>query len=1181
LGLLVAVLVAGGSTAVVLTRGSAREREAAKCGGREAEHEGEAAREREERERESRGRARDDVFAGPAEFEHPCGEVPGLPESFGDLAKANAQVAMRSTAPFTRLRPGAYRAAMRERAALPTTGGAWKPYGNPPLRGDNTDYDTDGGSSRLGLGSLSGRATAFAQGNGAIYAAISFGGVWKTTDQGENWKDVGAGLPTQVVSGIAVTRNRVLALTGDNSFGGGTLSGLGAYYSDDDGKTWKHAAGIPDGLLAFRLAVDPNNADLVYAATGGGLFRSTDGGRTYTNVNLPTGDCAGQPVTVKDCYLANIVTDVVVQGPANAKTPSGKPGAVMAAVGWRAGTKPNANGKPQSPGNGIYVSDTGVPGSFKNMDMAGHSVPTTDPLTQARIGRVALGAASGADQDHRIVYAIVQDAVEFNGGVVGIDANENGTASAAASDYLNGIWVSTNFGQTWRQLEGSTTIDSDPTSGSALAPPTCKTPAVIGYCPGIQAWYNLWVSPDPTRQSATGVPTRLVFGLEELWSNPGPDSPTGLDGNVPVKFGVIGRYFAGDACTLLNATNGLPVCPAAQGGQVPEYTTHPDQHGALWVPDGSGGVTLFAGNDGGVYKQHTDAKGALTNNGWGKPSGSNNDLNTLQPYDAAMAKDGTLYMGLQDNGEAKIDPDGKMYTVFGGDGGFSAVDPDNADVAYEEYVGGDIAVTSNGGGSWKHILPNGLTDGLFITPFEMDDNDANHLILGGRQVFETTKGPDTPESSLSGDPSLEGENWSNVYDLGTQKHPGEASASASDSDPANQASAVDTLTTPDATYSYVGFCGFCDTITQGIPFANGLATNVGGDKPGKAGAPDGWHIAKAAGLPSRLITSVRIDPQDPRTVYVTLGAYERHWAAPGSLGEDTSKVGTGHVFKSTDAGATFTDISGNLPDTPTSWSVIHRGHLVVGTDIGVFESCNTEGGRYSRLGTNLPVTPISTLRLKPGDPNLLVAATYGRSVYTYRFTSDNPSCGKATCATTSASVRAKGGRALRFTAGGPASADVRRVSRRGTKVVKRFRRLVHPTTWAPKHARPGIYVARVRVKGQLHQFAFVRKGKRFRKRPAFAAAESCSFLRSAALNAPAFGRRALAARFRLRRAGVVRVTFTQRGKRLLRRKVNVTDAKYHRVKLRSAKARRGDVKVTLVAVAGGAKKTVRLVARKL
>ena len=78
---------------------------------------------------------------------------------------------------------------------------------------------------------------------------------------------------------------------------------------------------------------------------------------------------------------------------------------------------------------------------------------------------------------------------------------------------------------------------------------------------------------------------------------------------LPARGTVIGRYFAGDTCTLLNATNGLPVCPAAPGGQVPATTTHPDQHAVLWVPDGSGGVTLFAGNDGGVYKQTTTSSG--------------------------------------------------------------------------------------------------------------------------------------------------------------------------------------------------------------------------------------------------------------------------------------------------------------------------------------------------------------------------------------------------------------------------------------------------------------------------------------------------------------------------------------------------------------------------------------------
>ena len=159
-----------------------------------------------------------------------------------------------------------------------------------------------------------------------------------------------------------------------------------------------------------------------------------------------------------------------------------------------------------------------------------------------------------------------------------------------------------------------------------------------------------------------------------------------------------------------------------------------------------------------------------------------------------------------------------------------------------------------------------------------------------------------------------------------------------------------------------------------------------------------------------------MDPANPSTVYVTLAGYGRDWAFPGAVGEDTSKVGVGHLFKSTDAGETFTDISGDLPDVPVSWSALHNGHVVVGTDLGVFESCDNAGGAYSVLGGGLPAAPVSTLRFKPGDPDLLVAATYGRGIYTYRFGEDSGRCAAAAsasskspraCATAAGFSRAK------------------------------------------------------------------------------------------------------------------------------------------------------------------------------
>ena len=103
------------------------------------------------------------------------------------------------------------------------------------------------------------------------------------------------------------------------------------------------------------------------------------------------------------------------------------------------------------------------------------------------------------------------DAVKFNGGVTGEPLDLPGVTDPAQSDYLNGVWVSPDFGHSWKQLEGSTAIDNDATSNSALGAPVCKAPTVIAYCPGIQAWYNLWTDPgpDPADRGRRADPARV------------------------------------------------------------------------------------------------------------------------------------------------------------------------------------------------------------------------------------------------------------------------------------------------------------------------------------------------------------------------------------------------------------------------------------------------------------------------------------------------------------------------------------------------------------------------------------------------------------------------------------------------------------------------------------------------
>ena len=383
-----------------------------------------------------------------------------------------------------------------------------------------------------------------------------------------------------------------------------------------------------------------------------------------------------------------------------------------------------------------------------------------------------------------------------------------------------------------------------------------------------------------------------------------------------------------------------------------------------------GGATLLVGNDGGFYKQHAAMLDEMDNGGWGP--GNQAGFNTLLPYDVAMANDGTVWAGLQDNGHMKILPTGQQFATFGGDGTFALVDPENSNVAYEATPGGSMRVTQDGGRSWR-AMPPPVTNTRFVNPFEMDPTDASHIVTGGNEIAETVHGPET---GLADTP------WAVVYDLGTAQRPGDAAAAPSAADPNNQMSAI----TVQGDAVYVGFCGLCDIINATAPFRNGIATNVGGALPPRRMSQDGWHIAGAAGLPNRFITSIASDPAAPTTIYVTLGGYSRKWLPPGSLQDDNQNAGTGHLFKSTDAGETFVDISGSLPDVPANWVVL-RGpapQLLVGTELGVFASDVNGGATFVPLSGS-PVVPITTMQLKPDNPNLLVAAFYGRGIWTYQF----------------------------------------------------------------------------------------------------------------------------------------------------------------------------------------------------
>ncbi|HEY2523268.1 MAG TPA: hypothetical protein VGJ19_24365, partial [Streptosporangiaceae bacterium] len=88
-----------------------------------------------------------------------------------------------------------------------------------------------------------------------------------------------------------------------------------------------------------------------------------------------------------------------------------------------------------------------------------------------------------------------------------------------------------------------------------------------------------------------------------------------------------------------------------------------------------------------------------------------------------------------------------------------------------------------------------------------------------------------------------------------------------------------------------------------------------------------------------------------------------------------------NVWETTDGGATWRNISGNMPDAPV-WMLTYdqpRNQLYAGTDFGAFFLKNGKKN-WGRLGSGLPNAPVFDLKLS-GDGNTIFAATFGRGIY--------------------------------------------------------------------------------------------------------------------------------------------------------------------------------------------------------
>src|SRR6267378_990249 len=178
---------------------------------------------------------------------------------------------------------------------------------------------------------------------GVFYMGLPAGGVWKTTSAGETWTPIfDAITAASSVGAVEVAPsdpNVIYVGMGDLISGGGINEGNGVYKSTDAGKTWQHL-GLDSTKQIPAILVDPRDPNLVMIAAQGdvhkksetrGVFRSTDGGKTWTKTLFVDDSTGMQKITWAadhpEVMLATSVRHWVVVPTTPARVPpAGGPG---------------------------------------------------------------------------------------------------------------------------------------------------------------------------------------------------------------------------------------------------------------------------------------------------------------------------------------------------------------------------------------------------------------------------------------------------------------------------------------------------------------------------------------------------------------------------------------------------------------------------------------------------------------------------------------------------------------------------------------------------------------------------------------------------------------------------------------------------------------------------------------
>ena len=378
---------------------------------------------------------------------------------------------------------------------------------------------------------------------------------------------------------------------------------------------------------------------------------------------------------------------------------------------------------------------------------------------------------------------------------------------------------------------------------------------------------------------------------------------------------------------VVGTTDGGQTWTDLSPGDAPNRVLHPDMQ--VLVVDPSNPNILWAGNDGGIWR---------STNGGASWENKNTNLATLQftgfavnPFD-----DRIIQGGMQDNNKAYTTDGGASLAwtaVDVGDGGFALIDPFAPNIWYGTRF--NISFQRNDQGSsfteWWPMKLQGVDiqdRSLFYIPIAADPSTQGTLYLGTYRVYRTRD---------------RGEQWTAISgDL--SKGQGYVSTIA--------------VAPGDPQTIYVGASDGAIQVTR----------NDGGR----------WTNVTQAPLPNRFVSEIAVSSLDPDVAYAVFNGFDSH--TPGQ---------PGHVFKTENGGASWRDISANLPDTPALSIVLddrRPGVLYIGTDAGVFQSAD-DGRNWQPYNNGMPNVAVVDLAISQRSQTLY-AATHGRSVFKLDFSGE-------------------------------------------------------------------------------------------------------------------------------------------------------------------------------------------------